>query len=100
LNSNSDPRIEALYRSDRRGVILFVLALWITILFVLYVMWNEVTDPNIHMVLAVSAGALLLFNTASMIALLSHYANDKDAIYGLDLRYQDAAAAASRQPAV
>ncbi len=34
---------------------------------------------------------MLLFNTASIFAMISHYSGDKDHIYGLDLHYLDAA---------
>ncbi len=33
----------------------------------------------------------LIFNTASIFAMLSHYAEDKENIYGLDIHYLDAA---------
>jgi hypothetical protein len=33
---------------------------------------------------------VLLFNTASILAMVQHYSGDKDHIYGLDLHYLDA----------
>jgi hypothetical protein len=33
---------------------------------------------------------LLLFNTASIVAMTRHYAADKDHIYGIDIKHLDA----------
>jgi len=33
---------------------------------------------------------LLLFNTASITAMIRHYGNDKEHIYGVDIRHLDA----------
>jgi hypothetical protein len=32
---------------------------------------------------------VLIFNTASILAMLRHYADDRDFIYGLDLKHLD-----------
>jgi hypothetical protein len=39
--------------------------------------------------LAIFGGLVLLFNTASILALLKHYAEDKAHLYGLDIHYLD-----------
>jgi len=84
-------RIEAMYARDRLGAWTFVAVLWVVILFVLFMVWQVVPDPAIRTVLAVAAGAVLLFNTASIGAMVKHYREDKDFIYGLDIRHLDAA---------
>lgn len=84
-------RIEAMYSRDRLGAWTFVVVLWVVVLFVLYMVWQVTPDPLIRAVLAVSAGAVLLFNTASIGALVKHYSEDKEFIYGLDIRHLDAA---------
>ena len=35
------------------------------------------------------AGLVLLFNSASIVAMLTHYSEDRSHIYGLDLHYLD-----------
>ena len=40
--------------------------------------------------LVIAGGIVLLFNTASIFAMISHYSGDKEHIYGLDLHYLDA----------
>lgn len=84
-------RIDAMYGGDRLGAWTFVAVLWVVILFVLYMVWQVTPDPLIRLVLAVSAGAVLLFNTASIGAMVRHYREDKEFIYGLDIRHLDEA---------
>jgi len=86
---SSDPRIEKVLRSDRRGIAAFVVALWLTILFVYAVAWQAIPDPTVRLVLAVSVLILLVLNTASMTALARHYEEDKENIYGLDIHFLD-----------
>ena len=83
-------RIDALYRSDVRGSVLLIVCLWATVIFVLVMTWPYVPDQAIRIVLAISAIAVLIFNTAAIVAMVSHYRDDKDFIYGLDIKHADA----------
>jgi hypothetical protein len=83
-------RIEALYRSDVRGSVVLILALWVTVLFVLFMTWPYIPDQGIKFVVAIAAAAVLIFNTAAIIAMVSHYKDDKEFIYGLDIKHADA----------
>ncbi len=89
--SDLNQRIETMYRGDVRGAWLLVALLWITVLFVLIMSWPYIPDAGVKFIVAVAAGAVLIFNTASITAMLSHYAEDKDFIYGLDIQHLDAA---------
>ncbi|MDX8479917.1 hypothetical protein RFN28_15710 [Mesorhizobium sp. VK24D] len=82
-------RIEALYRSDVRGSVLLIACLWATILFVLLMTWAHIPDGGIKLVVVVAAAAVLIFNTAAILAMLNHYKEDKDFIYGLDIKNAD-----------
>jgi hypothetical protein len=84
-------RVEAMYQSDKRGAWLFVIALWIVVLFVLFMSWPHIPDSGVRAVVAVAALAVLVFNTASIYAMVSHYAEDKEFIYGLDIKHLDLA---------
>ena len=86
---NLDQRIEAMYRSDVRGAWLLVALLWIAILFVLIMTWPHIPDSGVRIAVLVGAAAILLFNTASIYAMVKHYAEDKEFIYGLDIRQLD-----------
>ena len=83
-------RIEAMYRGDVRGAWLLVALLWIVILFVLIMSWPYIPDAGIKTIVALAAAAVLIFNTASIYAMVTHYAEDKDFIYGLDIKNLDA----------
>ena len=92
-NNNINQRINSMYNKDRFFASLILIALWITIAFVYIQISKQVTDQNIQIVLTIGAALLLLFNTGSIIAMLKHYAEDKDFIYKIDIRHLDAAKA-------
>src|SRR6185312_8623607 len=85
-----DKRIEAMYQRDRLWAWALVLVLWISILFVLIFSWPYIPDSTVRIVVVIGAAAVLLFNTASIAAMLNHYAEDKEFIYSLDLKALDA----------
>ena len=87
--SDLNQRIEAMYRSDVRGAWAFVAVLWIVILFVLFMSWPHIPDAGVRIVALVAAAAVLIFNTASVGAMVRNYAADKDFIYGLDIKHLD-----------
>lgn len=87
--SDLNQRIEAMYRSDVRGALVFIILLWIVVLFVLGMSWPHIPDSSIRIAVVLAAGAVLIFNTASIAAMLRNYASDKDFIYGLDIKMLD-----------
>lgn len=89
--SDLDQRIEAMYQGDKRGALLLVTLLWIVVLFVLFMSWPYLQESGIRVVVSIGAAAILIFNTASITAMLNHYAEDKHFIYGLDIQHLDAA---------
>ncbi len=84
-----DPRVDSMFRTDRKWAWVAVLALWALYAFVFWRVMANVSDSNVLMALAISGGLVLLFNTAAIIAMVNHYAEDKEHIYGLDLHYLD-----------
>lgn len=82
-------RIDKMHSGDRMGALAFVVVLWIVVLFVLASIWSNVSDSSIAAVLIVSGGMVLIFNTASIVAMLRHYTGDKHFIYGLDIKHLD-----------
>jgi hypothetical protein len=88
--SDINQRIDVMVRRDRLGAWLLVALLWITLGAVLYLSWPYVPDRGVRVVLVIGALAVLVFNTASIAAMLSHYATDKRFIYGLDIQALDA----------
>ena len=88
--SDMQQRIEALYRSDVRGSIVLIVCLWAAVLFVLVMTWPYIPDQGIKVVVAIAAAAVLVFNTAAILAMVNHYKDDKEFIYGLDIKHADA----------
>ena len=88
--SDLNRRIESLYQSDVRGAVLLVVLLWVSILFVLLMTWPYIPDSGIKLVVLVAAAAVLIFNTAAIVAMINHYRSDKEFIYGLDIKHADA----------
>ena len=89
--SDLNQRIEAMYQSDKRGAWLLVALLWIVILFVLIMSWPYIPDNGVRIIVLLAAAAVLIFNTASIAAMISHYEEDKAFIYGLDIKHLDEA---------
>ena len=87
--SDLNQRIEAMYQGDKRGALLLVALLWIAILFVLFMSWPYIPDAGIKTVVVLAAAAVLIFNTASIAAMVKHYEEDKEFIYGLDIKHLD-----------
>lgn len=82
-------RIEAMYRRDVLVAYAFVIGLWLAIIFVMIATWNIAPEGPWRTILMIGGAAVLLFNTASMSAMVKHYKEDKDFIYGLDLKHLD-----------
>ena len=83
-------RIETMYQRDRLWAWVLVAFLWITIVAVLILSWPFIPDQGVRFLALTGAGAVLILNTASIAAMLSHYKEDKEFIYGLDIRGLDA----------
>ena len=86
----SDPRIDSMHRRDVGIAWTFVIGLWFAIVFVIWATWDLAPSSAAGTVLLVGGVALLVFNTAAIMAMLAHYREDRDFIYGLDLKFLDA----------
>jgi MFS superfamily sulfate permease-like transporter len=89
--SDLNQRVEAMYQGDKRGAWLLVALLWIVILFVLFMSWPYIPDNGVRIVVLIAAAAVLIFNTASIAAMVKNYEEDKAFIYGLDIKNLDEA---------
>jgi hypothetical protein len=78
----------------RRDVLVawaFVIGLWFSIIFVALATWNLAPNGTARTILLIAGGVVLLFNTAAIIAMLRHYREDRDFMYGLDIKFLDEA---------
>ena len=94
--SELDGRIAAMHRSDVRIAWAFVVGLWLSIFFVAYATWNLAPNGTARVLLLIAGAVILIFNTAAIMAMLRHYREDRDFMYGLDIKFLDAARAARR----
>jgi hypothetical protein len=90
LDKSLEKRIESMFRADRAWATGAVVALWITVFFVMFAIRGLMNDPAIEIACWSGAGLLLLFNTASIVAMIRHYGQDKAHIYGVDILHLDA----------
>ena len=66
-----------------------VTVLWLTIFFVILAV-RPYMPPGVEPVCWIAAAFLLLYNTASIVAMLRHYSEDKAHIYPIDIHHLDA----------
>src|SRR5262245_20317135 len=85
----SDARVAKMFGTDRLWAFGAVLALWLLYGFVFYEVWPNAEGDYVSLALAIAGALVLLFNSASILAMINHYSEDKEHIYGLDLHYLD-----------
>lgn len=84
-----DPRIAREFSSDRNWSLVGLAVLWALYAFIFYEIRDYAGSGEVMLALAISGGLVLLFNTASVFALISQLNLRRKEIYGLDLRYLD-----------
>ena len=89
--SDLNTRIEAMHRSDTRIAWAFVIGLWLAIGFVAYGTWDLAPSGAARVMLLIGGALVLIYNTAAIMAMLRHYREDRDLMYGLDIQFMDAA---------
>lgn len=95
--SDLTKRIETMHRRDVAVAWAFVLGLWFAIIFVAIGTWSLAPSGAARTVLLIGGGIVLLFNTAAILAMLRHYREDRDFMYGLDIQFLDEARDAKRR---
>lgn len=78
----------------RRDVLVawaFVIGLWCAVVFVAIATWNLAPSSSARTLLLIGGAIILIFNTAAILAMLRHYREDRDFMYGLDIKFLDEA---------
>lgn len=86
-------RIEAMHKRDVQVAWAFVVGLWCAMIFVAYATWDLAPTPGARTLLLIGGAIILVFNTAAILAMLRHYREDRDFMYGLDIKFSDEAKA-------
>lgn len=89
LDPATAARAEAMHVRDRWSALAILAVLWATLLYTYAVVPHGFLQTPIGVVLTISGALLLLFNTSSVVAMLNHYREDRDHIYGQDLHNLD-----------
>ncbi|MEY8828646.1 hypothetical protein AB9K34_09560 [Sedimentitalea sp. XS_ASV28] len=97
MTDSMKSRINRMYMGDVFFAFGFVVVLWAVVIFVFLSVVSLIGGGAISNVLLLGAALVLLFNTAAIIAMIRHYAHDKDFIYGLDIRHLDEMKQVKRQ---
>ena len=84
---NLSARIESMFGRDKIFAWGLVVALWATVAFVLLSVNSMIPSNGIRIASWIAALVLLLFNTASIGAMVRHYSHDKEHIYGIDIKH-------------
>ena len=91
--SDLDQRIEAMHKRDVLIAWAFVVGLWFAIIFVAIATWDLAPESAARTLLLCAGAVILVFNTAAILAMLRHYREDRDFMYGLDIKFLDEARA-------
>lgn len=91
-----DHRITRMHRRDVLVAWAFVIGLWFAMFFVALATWNLAPAGAARTLLLCAGAVVLLFNTAAIMAMLRHYRQDRNFMYGLDIKFLDEARAARR----
>lgn len=91
--SDLSQRIAAMHKRDVQIAWIFVVGLWVSMIFVAVATWSLAPDGLARLMLLAAGAIVLLFNTAAIMAMLRHYREDRDFMYGLDIKFLDEARA-------
>lgn len=80
-------QMDAMYRRDRWMAVASVVLLLIVLPFVFVALWSNMPGAGTKLVLLVSGCVLLLYNVASMLALVRNYDRDREFIYRRDVAH-------------
>ena len=91
--SDLNARIQAMHKRDVQVAWAFVIGLWFAIIFVAVATWSWAPNDPARVMLLIGGAIILILNTAAIMAMLRHYREDRDFMYGLDIKFLDAARA-------
>ncbi len=91
--SDLNERIKKMHGRDQLVAWAFVIGLWFAMGFVMWATWSIAPRSSARTLLMIGGGIVLILNTAAIMAMLKHYREDRDFMYGLDIKFLDAARA-------
>lgn len=99
-----DPQLERrmrrMFGRDRAMALGMLAGLWLALVYIYFAVPHGFLSSSVGLVLTVSGVLVLAFNSASVFAMLRHYDEDRDHIYGLDIHHLDLHRARARRAAL
>ena len=92
-----DARVAAMFGRDRAAAIFAVGMVWLVYAFTFWTMRQACDTCGVTLLVLGVGACVVLLNTAAIAAMIRHYREDRDAIYGTDLYYLDQARAMRRR---
>ena len=89
-------QMDTMFQRDRWMAIAMVVALLVVLPYIYIALWDEMPGTGTKVVLAGACIVLLIYNVASMLALVRNYQRDKDFIYRRDVAHLRELAVARR----
>ena len=89
-------QMDTMFQRDRWMAIVSVVAMLVVLPFTYFAVLDNMPGAGVKVVLAVSCVVLLVYNVASMLALVRNYRRDKDFIYRRDVAHLSELATARR----
>lgn len=83
-------RVNSMYARDRLWALAFIVALWVAVGAV-FLGIQHLANGGVALALSISAFLIVGYNTASLLAMIKHYGEDKNWIYEIDIRHLDSA---------
>ena len=80
-------QMEAMLSRDRIMAYGFVVAMLVVLPFILIAVWNDVPTTGIKVVLVLSCAVVLIYNVASIVALVRNYRQHRDFVYRRDVAH-------------
>jgi hypothetical protein len=94
MTESMQTRIDRMFKIDGFFAYLLLICLWASYLFVFFAISHYVSDGSTRIAMIVGTVVVLIYNTAAVVAMIKHYAEDKRFIYEIDIRHLDEARAA------
>ena len=80
-----------MHKRDVQVAWAFVVGLWFAVIFVAIATWSLAPNSEARLLLLGAGAVVLVFNTAAILAMLRHYREDRDFMYGIDIKFLDEA---------
>lgn len=89
MSPSLQQRIDATFSRDKLMAYIFIFVLWLSVGAVYFGVRGLVGNGGVSLALILSAFLVVGYNTASLLAMVSHYSHDKNWIYEIDIRHLD-----------